>query len=86
MVNPIMQKLINHQIQNATLEQLLKYASKYNVSLTKQEAQVIVDVLRKNNIDIFDTNKRLKILKEIARKVNPTVAKKMNNILEQLIN
>jgi replication initiation and membrane attachment protein DnaB len=81
-----MQKLINHQIHNATEAQILQYANKYSITLSNKEAQAIVAILNNNKVDIFDTKERLNILKKIARNVNPNVAKKMNNILERILN
>jgi hypothetical protein len=79
-----MQKLINYQIQHATENELLEYAKKYQVRLSTNEAKSIVHILRNNPIDIFNKQKRLKVLKIIAEDVNPTVAKKMNNIIEKV--
>jgi hypothetical protein len=81
-----MQKLINYQIQHVSEQELYQYATEYNISLSSNEAKSIVSILRNNTIDIFDKQKRLSILKKISRDVNPTVAKKLNVIIEQLIN
>jgi exoribonuclease R len=83
-MNPLLQRIVNTKIQHTNPNELLSFAKKYNVSLTSDEASTIVSILRKNSINYFNETDRKKVINEIASKVNPTVANKMNTIFEGL--
>jgi hypothetical protein len=84
-LNPFLQKIVNLKVQNVTTNELLKYAQQYQVALSESDAKKIVVILKKNKVDIFDIQQRKRVINNIATEVNPTVAKSINKIIEQLI-
>lgn len=81
----LLQNVINHKINNITNDELLKYASQYNISLTSQQATSIVASVKGKNINIFNDKKRSKLVKDLARIIGPAKAKEINQLFLQLI-
>ncbi len=66
-----------------TATELLKYASQFQVSITKQQATKIAEYLRGKQINIFDDTERSKIVKEIAKIAGPETAREVNRLFIQ---
>ncbi|QED48659.1 DUF2624 domain-containing protein [Cytobacillus dafuensis] len=79
----IFENIINYKINNMTATELLKYASQFQVSITKQQATKIAEYLRGKQINIFDDTERSKIVKEIAKIAGPETAREVNRLFIQ---
>lgn len=60
--------------------ELLKYADKFNVSITREESEQIAHFLRGKNFDLFNDQDRTKVLTEIAKITGPEKAREINKI------
>jgi TRAP-type C4-dicarboxylate transport system substrate-binding protein len=81
----LLQNVINHKINTINREELLKYATQYNISLTTKQADAIVERVKGKNINIFDAGSRSKLVKELAKSIGPAKAKEINQLFMQLI-
>ncbi|MBD8069169.1 DUF2624 domain-containing protein [Bacillus sp. PS06] len=82
----IYQKIVNQKIKTLTVEELLTYSKKYDISLTRPQAQKAVKYLKSKantKIDIFNDEERKKILKEIAVVTSPEVARQLNSLFNE---
>ena len=74
----IYEHIINQKIKSITPEELVGYGNQYNIRLTKEEAQKIIQLVRNNKINLFDPNERAKWVKELAKVTSPETAKQAN--------
>ncbi|MGG5255027.1 DUF2624 domain-containing protein [Neobacillus sp. SM06] len=79
----IFENIINHKISNITAAELLKYASQFNISVTREQAKKIADYLRGKQINIFNPSERAILIKEIAKVAGPETAKEVNKLFIQ---
>lgn len=76
----IFENIINHKINTITGEELIKYGNQFQISITREQANKIAAYLRGKNVNIFNSNERTKIIKEIARIAGPETAREVNRI------
>lgn len=76
----IFENIINHKISNITADELLKYASQFQISITKAQAQKIAGYLRGKKVNIFIDSERTALIKEIARVTSPETAREINKL------
>jgi DNA-binding transcriptional regulator LsrR (DeoR family) len=76
----IFENIINHKISNITADELLKYASQFNISISKPQAQKIAGYLRGKKVNIFIDSERTALIKEIARITSPETAREVNKL------
>jgi hypothetical protein len=79
----IFENIINHKISNITAEELLKYASQFQISITQPHATQIADYLKGKNVNIFNSTERAKLVKEIAKIAGVDTAKEVNRLFLQ---
>ncbi|MFC4320800.1 DUF2624 domain-containing protein [Litchfieldia salsa] len=82
----IYHKIVNQKIKTITVDELLSYSSKYDISLTRPQAQKAIKYLKSKadtKIDIFDSEERKKLLKEIAKVTSPEVARQLNILFNE---
>ncbi|WNS74320.1 DUF2624 domain-containing protein [Bacillus sp. DTU_2020_1000418_1_SI_GHA_SEK_038] len=79
----IFENIINHKISNITADELLKYGTQFQISITKGQANKIASFLRGKNINIFNDAERSKLVKEIAKLAGPETAKQVNQLFIQ---
>lgn len=80
----MIENIINHKINTITADELLKYASQYNFSVNRRQAQKIAEYLRGKQINIFDAVQRARVIKEIAKVAGPQTAKAVNKLFINL--
>jgi hypothetical protein len=85
-MNPFIQQMINYKINNLSVSQLMSLANQYNVDLTQEQASQILHILRRQQINIFNDQERLQLLKKIERIVGRSKAQQINNIFQSFIN
>lgn len=76
----IFENIINHKISNITADELLKYASQFNIAITHSQAQKIAGYLRGKKVNIFNDSERTALIKEIARITSPETAREVNKL------
>ena len=63
----------------------MKYSKEYEVPITAAQADQIVVLIKGKNINIYDNNERLELLKQIAKVTSPTTAQQVNTLFQQLL-
>lgn len=81
----IFQQIVNHKINHLTVKELLKYSKEYNISLTDEHAQQLISIIKEKNVNIYDTNERRELIKKVARITTPQTAKKVQQLLQDLM-
>lgn len=76
----LIENFINHKISTITGDELLKYARQFKIQVNKEEAEKIAAYLRKNQVNIFNSRERVRLIKEIAKISGPDVAKEVNRL------
>ena len=79
----IFENIINHKISTITAQELMKYASQFQISINPAQAEKIAQYLRSTKANIFDTKERIAIIKEIAKIIGPETAKEVNKLFQQ---
>ncbi|HHY72993.1 MAG TPA: DUF2624 family protein [Bacillus bacterium] len=83
-MNPFIQQFINQKLKTITVDELLKHAQNYNVSLSSGEAAKIIGILKaEKSISIDNDEQHRQIIKKIGKEVNMNLAKKANELLRQ---
>lgn len=80
----IIHNIINHKINTITTDELLKYASQYNIIVNRRQAQKIAEYLKGKQVNIFDVAQRTSLIKEIAKIAGPQTAKEVNKLFIQM--
>ncbi|CAM3808830.1 DUF2624 domain-containing protein [Mesobacillus zeae] len=79
----IFETIINHKINTITAEELLKYASQFDVKITRLQAVKLADYLRGKDVNIFDDQERTSLVKQIAVVAGPQTAREVNKLFLQ---
>lgn len=83
MIVKIFENIINHKINTITTDELLKYAKQFNISVNRNQAQKIAEYLRGKQVNIFDSNERAILIKEIAKVTSAETAREVNKLFMQ---
>ncbi|MDX8359567.1 MULTISPECIES: DUF2624 domain-containing protein [Bacillaceae] len=81
----LFQHVINQKIKHMTVKDLLNYSKQYDIKISKEQARQITELIQKRDVDIFEDKERKKLIKEVAKITNPTVAKKINSFFTKFI-
>ncbi|MBM7701502.1 DUF2624 domain-containing protein [Metabacillus iocasae] len=81
----IIQKVVNHKVNNITVNELLKFSKQYNIALTEQQAKALVSIMREKQIDLYNVKERRELIKKIAQVTDTETAKKVNELFQQLM-
>ncbi|MGF9963192.1 DUF2624 domain-containing protein [Bacillus rhizoplanae] len=81
----LIQQFVNKKLNNMTSKELLKYSTEYGVSITSEQADKIVTLIQGKNINIYDVQERLQLLRQIARITSPATAQQINVLFQKLI-
>ncbi|CKF41090.1 Protein of uncharacterised function (DUF2624) [Streptococcus pneumoniae] len=63
----------------------MKYSKEYDVPITTAQADQIVGLMKGKNINIYDNDERLALLKQIAQVTSPATAQQVNTLFQQLL-
>ncbi|BCC25681.1 tRNA methyltransferase [Bacillus cereus] len=63
----------------------MKYSKEYEVPITTAQADQIVVLMKGKNINIYDNDERLELLKQIAKVTSPATAQQVNTLFQQLL-
>lgn len=81
-MNPFVQQMINYKINTLSPAKLGKLASQYDVPVSMEQARVITAIMHEEEIDIMDKEQCKRLLAKISKHVDPSVAKKIEALLE----
>jgi hypothetical protein len=84
-MNPFLQQMINHKLNNLSGEELIALASQYNIQLTETQAAQIIRILRQEKIDVSDVEQRERIIKKIEAVTNPQVAQTIKVMFQSIV-
>jgi TRAP-type C4-dicarboxylate transport system substrate-binding protein len=79
----IFESIMNHKINTITGEELMKYASQFQINITAKQAEKIAQYLRNKKVNIFEPKERAALVKEIAKIAGPETAKEVNKLFIQ---
>lgn len=85
-MNPIQLQLVNFKLNRITTDELLQLSGQYNITLSRNDAEKIVVILKQENIDISNKVQRKRILMKISREVSPAVASQVNKLIKSFLN
>ncbi|WP_240468748.1 DUF2624 family protein [Gracilibacillus sp. YIM 98692] len=85
MMNGFSKKLVQKKLQQLTADQLYQYAHQYNISINKQQAQVITNQLKSNHYDPTSAEDRAKMFKKLAQITDIQTAQTCQKLFQQLI-
>lgn len=81
----LIKQLVNKKLNHISTKELLKYSKEYEVSITTAQADQIVLLMKGKNINIYDNDERLELLKQIAKVTSPATAQQVNTLFQQLL-
>lgn len=81
----LIQQFVNKKINNMTSKELLKYSKEYEVAITSEQADKIVTLIQGKQINIYNVQERLQLLKQIATVTSPATAQQINTLFQKLI-
>ncbi len=77
----LFQSIINHKINGITADELLKYASQFQISITRKEASQIANFINGKRVNIFDERERAQLIGELAKITSNHTAKEVEKLL-----
>lgn len=81
----LFQKIINQKLNTLDADGLLQLAKQNSLSIDQIQAQAIVKIIRGKNINIFNDEERIRLLKRVAAITSPATAQQVNQLLQQFI-
>ncbi|TGB04285.1 DUF2624 domain-containing protein [Halobacillus salinus] len=78
------QQLVTQKLKGLTVKEVLEYSKKYDIPVSKREAEAIVKALKTNKENPFDPNGRKKMFKKLAALTSKDTARSLNKLLNQL--
>jgi hypothetical protein len=84
-MNPFIQQMVNYKINHITSSELISLASQYNVTLSSEQATQILQILRAQQIDIYNNTQRIQIMKKIEKVVGRSKAQQINQIFNSFV-
>ncbi len=81
----LIKQLVNKKLNHISTKELLKYSKEYDVPITTAQADHIVGLMKGKNINIYDNDERLALLKQIAQVTSPATAQQVNTLFQQLL-
>ncbi|WP_062046340.1 DUF2624 family protein [Bacillus sp. JCM 19034] len=84
-MNSIMQQLINQKVNSITSPELLDLAKSYNISLSKDQADKVIAILRTEKINVADQKQLERILHRLQTEVDPYVTSVIQQLLKQFL-
>ncbi|GGE47011.1 hypothetical protein GCM10011391_27270 [Pullulanibacillus camelliae] len=84
-MNNIMKQFINLKMNTLTPQELLRLGNKYQLHLSKQQAEKIVGLIKEQKINVFNKSERSQLLQKIALVTNQQIAQQMEYIFSTFI-
>ncbi|WEG14253.1 DUF2624 family protein [Pullulanibacillus sp. KACC 23026] len=84
-MNPLLKTVVNYKLKTMNPRELLEFAKKYDIEMTRVQARQVVLLLRKDSFDLFNEDKRLAILNTIAEKIDPALSESMDRLFQRFV-
>lgn len=81
----LFQQIINQKMNTITADELMSYSRQFNIPLSREQAKKVADAIRGKNINIFDANERMALIKKIAGITSPETAKQVNSLFQKFV-
>ncbi|WP_121642918.1 DUF2624 domain-containing protein [Bacillus vallismortis] len=79
----LFQRIILQRLNQATADDLLKYSKQYGISLTRSQAIEVANLLYGKNVNIFNENERMRLLKQVEAITSKETAQTVNELFKQ---
>ncbi|MFD1705422.1 DUF2624 domain-containing protein [Siminovitchia sediminis] len=79
----LIKNMVNYKLNIITADDLMRYASEFNIQVTRSQAEKIAGYLRGKNFDLFDDHVRGQVIREIAKITGPKTAREINRLFNQ---
>ncbi|MCY7783146.1 MULTISPECIES: DUF2624 domain-containing protein [unclassified Bacillus (in: firmicutes)] len=79
----LFQRIILQRLNQATADDLLKYSKQYGISLTRQQAVEVANLLYGKNVNIFNESERMRLLKQVEAITSKETAQTVNELFKQ---
>lgn len=84
-MNIFIKQIVQQKLKNITPKQLVAYSKEYDIPITQKEAESILKIAKESNLDPFDENDRLKIIKKVAKVTDMKRAQAANKLFLKLM-
>lgn len=84
-MNKFVKQIVKQRLKSITPSQLVEYSKEYKIPITLKEAEQILTIAKKSDLDPFDENDRLKIIKKVAKVTDMKRAQAANKLFLKLM-
>jgi hypothetical protein len=84
-MNPIIVHFVNQKLNTISPNELISLAAQYQLPISQTEAVQIVNILRRQTIDIKNLGQRKRIIATIAMEVSPEKANYIQYLIQTYI-
>ncbi|MDA1474817.1 DUF2624 domain-containing protein [Bacillus changyiensis] len=81
----LFQKIVLQRLNQVTADEVLKYAEKYGIHVTKKQALEVEKLVNGKNINIFNENERIKLLRQVEAVTSKEAVQLLNQLFEQYV-
>lgn len=82
----LFQKIIHQKINHLKPEELVAYAKQYDISITRKQAEKLLQLVKGKKIDVFNDQERIALLRQVAKITSKETAHKANELFWQFMN
>ncbi len=82
-MNAIIQQLVNQKVNALSANELLELATQHNVSLTMEQAQKVISILRSEVIDVANQQQLNRMIHRLQTEVDSHVSSTVQQLLQQ---
>jgi len=80
-----MKQVINLKMNTLTSQELLRLGNKYQLYLSSQQADKIVELIKERKINVFNSLERSQLLQKITESTNSHIAQQIEYIFSKFI-
>ncbi|MGD9678554.1 MAG: DUF2624 family protein [Vulcanibacillus sp.] len=84
-LNPLKKHLINQKINQLTINDLMYYASKYNIDISVTQATKIYWILKTERFNITDHAQIMRLIRKLDKELSSDVRNKVIYLIEELL-
>jgi replication initiation and membrane attachment protein DnaB len=84
-MNPIIVHFVNQKLNTISPNELISLAAQYQLPISQSESVQIVNILRRQTIDIKNLSQRKQIIATIAKEVSPEKANYIQYLIQTYI-
>ncbi|MDA7026921.1 DUF2624 domain-containing protein [Bacillus sp. CLL-7-23] len=81
----LFQKIVLQRLNQVTADEVLKYAEKYGIHVTKKQALEVEKLVNGKNINIFNEKERIKLLRQVEAVTSKEAVQLLNQLFEQYV-